>query len=997
MTPMQFRGVRQVVAGLLAIGLILASYTRARAQTTAPAVAPATQPATVEDSIRKALPLLKDKATGLTALADLQALRDAKVMLLFERIKAKEVYLYQGNYSLAKLTEDKKHYDVYDLFTPVDEQGKLIEKPLAAAVPMEEMPDKTAALDVNSFIRRQIGDSLRVLGLKIDDSKVRSKAARDLGLRQMEEALAELKVVAANDPNSSVRRDAEAAVCLITLGSKEASVTPAVRIAAIQRLGKLQFLPAADLLKEYADRPTTPADQKAACYQSIKEIATHGSITKWLQALFSSLSLGSIYVLLALGLAITFGLMGVINMAHGEMLMVGGVTTWACYEFIGKNLPPQYFDWYYVIAFPLSFLTAAGIGLLMEVTIVRWLYKRPLDSLLATIGVSYILIQLVRNQFSDNLGMRTPSWANGSWEIINDVVLGYARLFVIGLTTFCVLGISALFRFTRIGLMVRATVQNREMAQALGVNTRRVDMFTFALGAGLAGLAGYGIVLTGTNPTPEMGQTFIVKTFLTVVVGGVGKLAGVIIAGLGLGSIEKMLEPITLIEKPIHLFDATWSQVAGLVAVVLFMTRKPSGLFPDKGRAADQADRISMPFLAKTTKAGDWWLGVSLMFLGLIVVPCLYFSGAMSLEYVNKLGYILTFAICAIGLDLLWGYIGVLSLCQFMFFAIGGYCMGMYLINYGPMDGKDHNIPKALFVVMSGANDTAPWFLSYFKSFPLTLLLGILIPGAIALLIGLATFRSRVRGVYFSILTQAITVGAWLIFQKNELKFGGTNGLTNFTHVLGHPIAGPQMPSRGEGESYFHWLDTYVHLAVYQTRFWLYIVSFLVLMAALYTARKLAQSGFGRVLVAIRDDETRLRFVGYQTWAYKAAAFTLAAAFGAIGGMLYAPQKGIINPHQIAAIASILVVAWVAVGGRGTLWGAVFGTIFVSLVYEYMTSVAPQYWYFILGGLFVIVPLLLPGGLMSLWKVIGDQLKPARKPAQGFDVISEEAPAAGGH
>jgi urea transport system permease protein len=998
---MQFRGVRPGVAVRLVIGLILLVCAPAGAQpTTAPAAGSATtQPGSaVEQSIRAALPDLARRASGLEAVARLQALRDVKVLQLFERIKTNAVYKWNDQYVVAReKAGDKDQREIFDLFVPADETGAWVGQPIAV-VTKEELPDKNT-LDVNKAVRTEIINTLRVLGLKIDDPRVRRRAARGLGLYQQTDALPELRAIAQNDPDKAVRREANAALHMITVGSMDPSVTPQQKIDAAAQLDELDFLPALDRLRELNADPETPAELKPALQGHIDSIETHGTITKWLQTVFSGLSLGSIYVLLALGLAITFGLMGVINMAHGEMLMLGGVTTWACCEFIGKALPPEYFDWYYVIAFPLSFLVAAGFGLLIETSIVRWLYKRPLDSLLATIGVSYILIQLVRNQFSDNLSLRTPSWANGNWEIIPDVVLGYARLFVIGLTVFCVAAIVLLFRFTRIGLMVRATVQNREMAQALGVNTRRVDMFTFAIGAGLAGLAGYGIVLTGTNPTPEMGQTFVVKTFLTVVVGGVGKLVGVIVSGLGLGFMEKLLEPIVLLEKPVKIFDATWAEVATLLAVLLFMLRKPSGLFPDKGRAADQADRTAMPFLAKPSRRGEVMLGVAMLFVGLVVVPSLYLTGMMSLEFLNKLGYILCLAICAIGLDLIWGYIGVLSLCQFMFFTIGGYCMGLYLINYGPQ--SEDGIPMALSYVMSdvGARK-APWFLPAFMSFPVSVFLGLLLPGLLALLIGLLTFRSRVRGVYFSILTQAITVGAWLIFQKNEMKLGGTNGLTNFTHILGYEIAGKAIPVRGEGQGYSEWLGQYSSVAFSQTRFWLYIVSFLTLMLAILVAKKLVNSGFGRVLVAIRDDETRLRFVGYQTWAYKAAAFALAAMFGAIGGMLYVPQKGIITPTQMGAAASILVVAWVAVGGRGTLWGAVFGAIFVGLVYDYITSIVPEYWYFVLGGLFVAVPLLLPGGLMSLPKVIGDVLNKNGKPT-GID-LGDAKPAAqstvaGGH
>jgi urea transport system permease protein len=941
------------------------------AQTAPPA---ATQPgAPVEEQIRKLLPLLKERDTGKTALEQLQALRDERVLHLFEHIRDNALYDYKDVIVYVPAVRDEpgrgKVADVYDLFAPVDPLSGTVSGAPMETVAFEQLKGHEFAPP--RPVRVQVLNALRVLGLKMDSPTLRKIAARDLGNRRQADALADLRAIAAGDPAGDVRRAAQESISLIVASGSDPAASAQARAEAVVNLGELKSIRALDLLKEQAAK-LPPADANAAVYQAaIDRIERHQSVTNWIKNVFFGLSAGSIFVLLALGLAITFGLMGVINMAHGEMMMIGAVTTWACHEFIGNELPPEYFNWYYVIAFPMSFLVAAAFGLLIEVSIVRWLYKRPLDSLLATIGVSYVLIQLVRNWKGDNLGMRTPTWAGLNWEIVQDVLLPYNRLFLIALTVFCLLSVVALFRFTKLGLMIRATVQNREMAQALGVNTRLVDMTTFAFGAGLAGLAGYGIVLT-SNPSPEIGQTFIVKSFLTVVVGGVGKLAGVIFSGLGLGFIEKLLEPITLITKPLKIFDATWAQVAGLVAVILFMQRRPAGMFPDKGRMADQADRTSAPFVARITRRGDMILGGALVVFGLILVPLLYGSGVMPLEFVNKLGYIFAFAICAIGLDLIWGYVGVLSLAQFLFFAIGGYCMGLYLVNYGPMDGPNKDIPRALFVVMSAVSGAEPpFFLSWFKSFPVMLLLGMLIPGLLALLIGLSTFRSRVRGVYFSILTQAITVAFWLVFQKNDMGLGGTNGLTNFTHILGYPI----QADAGAGR-------------FGQTRFWLYMASIVSLIVVVLIAKLLVHSGFGRVLVAIRDDETRLRFVGYQTWAYKAAAFAVAAVFAGVGGMLYVPQKGIITPQQIAAVASILVVAWVAVGGRGTIWGAVIGTVFVSLVYEYMTSVAPAYWYFVLGGLFVLVPLLLPGGVISLPQVIGRLRQKRVVESRGFAIAA---------
>ncbi len=932
--------------------------------------APTTQSAdSVESKIRSALPALAKNATGTPAINALSELRDPKVLNVFKHIDAGRLYNYKDAVVVVYNDGKDKPQRVYDLFVDLDENNQPMGAAIETAAP--GTIDEKSVLEVARPVQKLIGNSLLVLGLKVNDAKIRRSAARDIGNKRVVAALPELRNVATSDADAKVRHEAEESVAMIVASGVDTTALPADRASAVAKLGELGSIRGLSLLKELQGATAPIPELTAPLSQSIQQIQRHITITDWIKNIFFGLSAGSIFVLLALGLAITFGLMGVINMAHGEMLMIGAITTWATFEFISPILPEAYFDWYYIIALPLSFTVAGLAGLLVEVTIVRHLYKRPLDSLLATIGVSFVLIQAVRLWKGDNLGMRGPSWANRSIEIFQDVILPYNRLFLILLCIFCVLMVVGIFRYTRLGLMIRATIQNREMAQACGVNTRLVDMFTFAFGAGLAGLAGYGIVLTA-NPTPDMGQSYIVKTFLTVVVGGVGKLAGVVWSGLGIGFIEKLLEPIVLIEKPLKIFDATWAQVATLLLVILFMQRRPGGLFPDKGRMADQADKTAATAGGKMKPMTEVLLGVIFIVLGLGLVPLLYGTGAVSPEFVNKLGYIFAFAICAIGLDLIWGYIGVLSLCQFLFFSLGGYCMGLYLVNYGPKTGD--GIPDALARVMSDVkNPTAPWFLHYFESFPIAVFLGLLLPGLVAMVIGLTTFRSRVRGVYFSILTQAITVAAWLIFQKNDLKLGGTNGLTDFKTILGYSIQG----------------NAEVGLFG-QTRFWLYIVSFIVMMLAIVATRFLVLSGFGRVLVAIRDDETRLRFVGYQTWAYKAAAFTIAAILGAVGGMLYVPQKGIITPSDMAAGTSILVVAWVAVGGRGTVWGAVIGAISVSLLYDFLTSWEPDYWPYAIGGLFIVVPLLLPGGVMSLPSVISKLMNRAQATSNAFE--SQSAP-----
>ena len=410
--------------------------------------------------------------------------------------------------------------------------------------------------------------------------------------------------------------------------------------------------------------------------------------------------------------------------------------------------------------------------------------------------MSFVLIQLVRNWKGDNLPLVRPDWAGGSIELMQDVSFSTARLFIIALAIVSVVAVAAIFRYTKAGLLVRATSQNRDMARALGVNTRRVDALTFAFGSGLAGIAGYGLYLIA-SVSPQMGQGYIVDSFLVVVVGGVGKLAGVVMSGFGIGFAQKMLEPLELIQEPIRLFDATWANVAVLAGVVLFIQRRPGGIFPERGRQANLATGDESPWASRPSWLTDGLMMLGLVGIGLVLVPVLYGNGTLSIDDVNRYGYFATYAICAVGLDLLWGYVGVLSLCQFLFFAFGAYAAGFYLINHGP---KINGIPECLYYVMSGTGElTAPAYLVFFQNGIVSFLLALLIPGLLALGLGVVMFRSRVKGVYFAILTQTFTVIALRVFQKNELGMGGTNGIRiTFTETLfGNPI----MTTEGLGPS----------------------------------------------------------------------------------------------------------------------------------------------------------------------------------------------------
>ena len=322
-----------------------------------------------------------------------------------------------------------------------------------------------------------------------------------------------------------------------------------------------------------------------------------------------------------------------------------------------------------------------------------------------------------------------------------------------------------------------------------------------------------------------------------------------------------------------------------------------------------------------------------------VVVPALTFAGVIEPYHVNRLGRYLCFAIAALGIDLVWGYAGVLSLCHALFFCVGGYAIAMHLSL--PQGGGDvrpeyHSIPQFFYF-----NDieALPLWWRPFESFPLAVAAALVVPALVAGVVGFFIFRNRVRGVYFSIMTQALAAGAFLAFSRNELLLGGTNGLTNFYKPL---------------NSNSTWI------------LGLYLLSAAVLVGCFVGFGVLVRSRTGRVLIAIRDNESRLRFLGYRPEIYKAVAFAVAALLAAVGGMLYVPQNGIITPNVMRVEDSLWMVIWVAVGGRGRRWGAVAGALLANLTYSILTSDMPKAWPFIQGGLFLAV-LMFPGGVGDLW------------------------------
>jgi urea transport system permease protein len=291
-----------------------------------------------------------------------------------------------------------------------------------------------------------------------------------------------------------------------------------------------------------------------------------------LQTLFFGLSLGSVLVLAAMGLAITFGVMGVINMAHGELIMLGAYTTWGM-----QVLLPDAAGLALVLSIPAAFAVSAAVGILIERTVVRHLYDRPAETLLATFGISLILQQAVRSLFGPlNRSVAAPGWMSGSVEVFNGLPLTWNRIVIFAFCLLVFFGVLALLRYTRFGLELRAVAQDRRTARTLGVRSSRIDAVTFGLGAGIAGMAGVALSQL-TNVGPNLGQAYIVDSFLVVVVGGVGNLWGTLVAGLSIGIGNKLLEPVT---------GAVLAKIVLLIAIILFIQKRPRGLFPQRGRAA---------------------------------------------------------------------------------------------------------------------------------------------------------------------------------------------------------------------------------------------------------------------------------------------------------------------------------------------------------------------------------------------------------------------------
>jgi urea transport system permease protein len=354
------------------------------------------------------------------------------------------------------------------------------------------------------------------------------------------------------------------------------------------------------------------------------------------------------------------------------------------------------------------------------------------------------------------------------------------------------------------------------------------------------------------------------------------------------------------------------------------------------------------PLLARFAALhAGWFYGVTALLMFVIVPACHLLVPTQSAWHVSDftvtlIGKIMCYAIVALAMDLIWGYAGILSLGHGLFFALGGYAMGMYLMRSIGYDGVYHSDLPDFMVFLDWKQ--YPWYWSFTDHFWYCALLVVLVPGALAFVFGFFAFRSRIKGVYFSIMTQALTYAAMLLFFRNDTGFGGNNGFTDFKRVLGFSITSPQ------------------------TRVVLFALTGAALMGFLFLARAIVASKLGRLLTAIRDAESRVMFSGYDPVYFKLFVWTLSAVICGVAGALYVPQVGIINPSEMSPANSIEIAIWAAVGGRGTLFGPIAGAFAVNLGKSWFTQTFPEYWLFVLGALFIFVTLFLPQGLAGLWR-----------------------------
>ena len=436
----------------------------------------------------------------------------------------------------------------------------------------QTLPESAEDVMNNNRMRGELDAALASLKLMSPDVAVRRAAVKTLQGDVDESKLPLLDKAFAQETDAEIKDTLGMLRAAALLSSSDQSK----RLQAATLLASSSQAATKTLLIERLQTEADPA-VKSALQLTLSKVESRLAWGDRLGAIFSGISLGSILLLVALGLAITYGLMGVINMAHGELMMIGAYATYVVQGIFQKHFPGA-FDWYLLASVPVAFMASALVGAALERSVIRFLYGRPLETLLATWGISLVLMQAVRSVFgAQNVGVENPSWMSGGVQLMGNLSLPYNRLVIVGFAFAVLVGVWFLIEKTRLGLFVRGVTQNRPIASCMGVNTARIDTYAFALGSGIAGLAGCALSQVG-NVGPDLGQGYIVDSFMVVVLGGVGQLAGTVYAAVGLGVLNKFLEGWT---------GAVLAKIAVLVFIIVFIQKRPQGIFAMKGRSAE--------------------------------------------------------------------------------------------------------------------------------------------------------------------------------------------------------------------------------------------------------------------------------------------------------------------------------------------------------------------------------------------------------------------------
>ncbi len=490
------------------------------------------------------------------------AARIAALNAILEAPDEKAVALIQA------LADDAVKVSETAVFVVRDDKG--YDPVTGAAV---SVPETAEDVINNNQMRNELDAALAFVRLSSPDAAVRLDAVKTLSGEPDEAKLPAIQKAYAAEKVPAVKEALGDLRYALLLGSADR----AKRLEAATALGD-SGTPATKTLLLERMKSESDTQVKAALQRSLQAIERRLAWGERAGVVFTGISLGSILLLVALGLAITYGLMGVINMAHGELMMIGAYATYVVQNLFRSYLPDAAFGAYILVAIPASFLAAALVGAVLERGVIRWLYGRPLETLLATWGISLILMQSVRNIFgAQNVPVENPAWLSGGWQVMSNLTLPYNRIAIIAFAALVLAGVALLIARTRLGLFVRGVTQNRQMAACMGVNTARTDTYAFALGSGIAGLAGCALSQVG-NVGPDLGQGYIVDSFMVVVLGGVGQLAGTVYAALGLGVLNKLLEGWQ---------GAVLAKIMVLVFIVIFIQKRPQGIFAMKGRSAE--------------------------------------------------------------------------------------------------------------------------------------------------------------------------------------------------------------------------------------------------------------------------------------------------------------------------------------------------------------------------------------------------------------------------